>query len=212
MKAYYDSTNLTSNVVLVSVNRLSGDDDYVDVTVDGVPDYMTASISPERGIPPFGCSITFKLGYNAERNVNCWKPYTVMVKARSTGGRVDSMPVTFTYYPENAAEAFDGKTFWLHEACSAAGNDTRMVLFSGFNGQITMQNFYLTMYEAFEVPISFNARNRTVTVGPYTQSYYTFVGSGTFFGKGGDSVGITLHYSRTRFSTYDTCTADMWYD
>jgi len=205
--AVYDSTIATNNQVIVTVTKVGGDDDLVNLSVAGLPDYMTADISPLSGNPPYTAVITFKLSYYAERNVSNWTNYKITVNGLSGSSVTRTCDVTFLYTPADAAVAFDGHTFYSAEQCSMSGNNGWSVpMISQGPNQLTLVGFYSNFTTTFDVPAVVNGKNRTITIPQYTVSGYTFRGTGTFYAVGGDSVGCSIHFSRTTLGSFDTCT------
>lgn len=205
--ATYDSTNTTANVVKVSVTKTSGDDDLVALSVDGLPDYMTAEISPINQRTPYDATITFKLSLPAERDMTNWKDYTVTVKAHSNQDVERSQKVTFHYYPLAPAEAFDNKAFFSHEQCTPSGAKTWSVPVLVQNSrQIMLVNFFSDLSSTYSLLADIDGRTKAITIPTSKQGNYTFRGTGTFRAIGQDSLECTINFSRSTVSTFDTCT------
>jgi hypothetical protein len=204
--ASYDSTNTTANVVNVNVEKTSGDDDIVNLKVDGLPDYITADF-PTSGKTPINTSIAFRLSTLAERNVSNWKNYTVTITATSNAGITRSQDVTFFCYPNDATQAFFGRDFFAHEQCTPSGSELRSVstLTPGGNRIVLMDFFTTDIFTTISLPATVDGRKRTITIAPFTQDGYTFRGDGTFYPTSGDSLGCTINFSRSRLGLFDTC-------
>lgn len=210
LTATYDSTNTTGNFVDIEVAKTSGDGDMVTLSVEGLPDYITASIPPNIERAPFNTYISFKLSTFAQANVATWKNYTVTIKAVSNAGVTRSAVVTFGCYPEDATQAFHGHTFRFGENCAASGSNSRSISISNPGGnQILLVGFYSTYFQRYDVPAIIDGRKKTITIPSFTANNYTFRGEGTFYSVGEDSLACTLRFSRSTISSFDTCTGTM---
>jgi hypothetical protein len=150
MSATNDSVN-SPNVVHVTVNKTSGDDnDYVTLSVDGLPGYITCEISPTSEKPPFTATLTFSLSQLAPTDVSTWKSYTASLKAVSSSGITRDQNITFSCFPTDGGVAFDTKSFYSHEQCSPSGSDVRVidVMSTGVN-KIMLPDFYSTIMATY---------------------------------------------------------------
>ena len=69
ISATYDSTS-TENKVTVTVAKAGGDNDFVYLSVEGLPSYITAEISSLGDKPPYTATISFKLGTIANQDIS----------------------------------------------------------------------------------------------------------------------------------------------
>ncbi len=119
MTATYDSTRRTGNIVTVSAQKTSGNDDFINLSVEGLPDYITADFTQPIGQLPWTVSMNFHFNNAiAESNVSLWTYYTATIRGKTSAGTFRTATVTFCCYPGNPTGAFDGLQFWGHEACA----------------------------------------------------------------------------------------------
>ena len=209
ISARYDSADARDNRVVVSTTKTGGDDDFVSLSVEGVPDYLIAEISQPSEKPPFNASITFKLTTFGELHARNWTNYTATIKAISRAGLTKKVDVTFPYTPRNPAAAFDLVTFYYTRSCTMTGhvNDLTLV-YNPSPNRIVIGRLYSTMIADYDVPATLDPMTRKITMEPYTIDGFTFRGTGSFYPiDGTDSIGFTLSYSRSTISTFDSCTA-----
>jgi hypothetical protein len=211
LTASYDSTHPYYNTINVFVDKSSGDDEIVYLTVAGLPDYLTANIDNSNNTPPFNSTISFSLSYFAEQNVSCWKNYDVTINARSASNVIRTCSCSFTYTPTDPAVAFDNHSFFSFGNCSVSGSNTHLVnVIRLDNGKILLLGFFQDMLYSYNIPAILNGRNKTITIPPYLENGFTFSGTGTFYSiHGTDSIGCNVNFSRSIGGAFDSCTTTM---
>ena len=210
LTAFYDSTVTTGNTVSYSLQTSSSSNEIVRISIEGLPDYITADYTEYVEQLPSSGTIRFRFNSLSDGNVSLWHYYTITIKATSASNVVRKTTVTFYCAPSNASAAFEGHIFDDHEACAVSGTDGRTVDASYVRGDtVWLQGFYQTLTTTYSVPAIINGKMRTLTLLPYSTSPFTFTGSGTFYATGNDSITCTIHYRRSTSSTSDSCTSTL---
>jgi hypothetical protein len=213
INATYDTSintwSMNRNTITVNVEKTDGDDEPVTLTMENLPWGMEATIEKATGVPPFSTTIKFRSD-TAENTISLWKEYTVTIKGATEKKIYRSCEAKFNYLPADAAAPFAFHMFRIGEFCSPSGDNTKYInLFSYTPDAITLDGFYYEGMYSWDVPATLNAKTKTITIGPYTEGYYTFTGSGTFYSIGDTGVGCTIGYTRSRIGLSNTCTATM---
>lgn len=163
-------------IEFINVKYLQGTREDVKISVTGLPETITDSISPASGQPSYICAIAFRANKAAEGSY----PLTITASSRSTTPQVYHMTLNVRPY-SNYALAFNGDYQESH-ACSKSGDDAFPVyIFPEVKAinRINIKGFWTKTWTTV-VYADLNPDTKTINIPSQTIDHVEYKGIGTF--------------------------------